>query len=44
VRDTPPPIPYREILLTAQIMDMIVDQLRTRRPPISPERGVERIA
>jgi len=25
--DTPPPIPYREILLTARIMDMIFDQL-----------------
>jgi predicted dehydrogenase len=44
VRDTPPPIPYREILLTVQIMDAIVDQLRTRRPPINPQRGLERIA
>jgi predicted dehydrogenase len=26
--DTPVPIPYREILLTARIMDMIFDQLR----------------
>jgi predicted dehydrogenase len=31
-RDTPPPIPYREIVLTARIMDAIFDQLRTRRP------------
>jgi predicted dehydrogenase len=29
---TPPPIPYREILLTARIMDEVFDQLRTRRP------------
>jgi len=27
IRDTPPPIPYREILLTARIMDAIFDQL-----------------
>jgi predicted dehydrogenase len=29
---TPPPIPYREILLTARIMDVVFDQLRARRP------------
>ncbi|MGA9471283.1 MAG: Gfo/Idh/MocA family oxidoreductase [Terriglobales bacterium] len=30
--DAPPPIPYREILLTARIMDMIFDQLRDQVP------------
>ena len=30
------PIPYREILLTARIMDMIFDQLRDQ-VPISPQ-------
>ncbi len=30
--DAPVPIPYREILLTARIMDAIFDQLRGRRP------------
>ena len=30
--DTPVPIPYREILLTARIMDAIFDQLRVGRP------------
>jgi len=44
VRDTPPPIPYREILLTAQIMDSIFEQLRTPRPSLRPEPGVERLA
>jgi predicted dehydrogenase len=29
-QDTPVPIPYREILLTARIMDAIFDQLRAR--------------
>jgi predicted dehydrogenase len=32
VRDTPVPIPYREILLGARIMDDIFDQLNRRRP------------
>src|SRR5690606_36466588 len=27
--DAPPPIPYREILLTARIMDAIFEQIRT---------------
>jgi predicted dehydrogenase len=31
VQDTPLPIPYREILLTAKIMDAIFDQLNTRQ-------------
>jgi len=31
VQDTPVPIPYREILLTAKIMDAIFDQLNTRQ-------------
>jgi predicted dehydrogenase len=30
--DSPVPIPYREILLTARIMDAIFDQLRDREP------------
>jgi len=30
--DTPVPIPYREILLTSRIMDMIFDQLRDQVP------------
>ena len=30
-RDGPVPIPYREILLTARIMDAIFDQLRDSR-------------
>jgi len=34
-RNTPPPIPYREILLTANIMDRIFSQLKT-----SPETTV----
>jgi len=31
---SPVPIPYREILLTARIMDAIFDQLDTRRSPV----------
>jgi predicted dehydrogenase len=31
VQDTPPPIPYREILLTARIMDGIFEQLSMRQ-------------
>jgi predicted dehydrogenase len=30
--DAPLPLPYREILLTARIMDQIFEQLRTQRP------------
>jgi len=30
--DTPLPIPYREIVLTARIMDAIFDQIRMRQP------------
>ncbi len=33
VQGTPVPIPYREILLTAKIMDDIFDQLAARRTP-----------
>ena len=38
-RDGPVPIPYREILLTARIMDAIFDQLRDsrREGPMAPE-------
>lgn len=32
VQGTPVPIPYREILLTAKIMDRIFDQLRAKHP------------
>ena len=37
--DAPVPIPYREILLTARIMDAIFDQLRTvgRQDPMAPQ-------
>ena len=31
--DTPPPIPYREILLTARIMDAIFDQISCEKRP-----------
>ena len=33
VEDTPPPIPYREILLSAKIMDVIFAELTERRLP-----------
>jgi predicted dehydrogenase len=44
VQDTPPPIPYREIVLTADIMDAIFDQLRARRSSLRPGSGIERLA
>jgi len=31
LEDAPPPIPYREIVITARIMDAIFDQLEARR-------------
>jgi hypothetical protein len=34
IQDTPVPIPYREILLTARIMDAIFDQLGARRSQV----------
>ena len=37
VQGSPVPIPYREILLTARIMDSIFDQLGARRPPAACE-------
>src|SRR5262245_9049822 len=40
VAGTPPPIPYREILLTARIMDAIFEQLRARRPAEVIDEGV----
>jgi hypothetical protein len=43
VQNTPPPIPYRDILLTAHIMDMIFEQLQSRRPA-SCEAGLEPLA
>jgi predicted dehydrogenase len=33
IHDTPPPIPYREIVLTARIMDAIIAQLGAERSP-----------
>ena len=40
--DAPVPIPYREILLTARIMDAIFDQLRTagRTGPMAPKHSI----
>src|SRR5262245_1132497 len=35
LHDTPPPIPYRDILMTASIMDAVFAQLRAR-PPVAP--------
>jgi len=35
IQGTPVPIPYREILLTARIMDAIFDQLRARRSQVN---------
>ena len=43
VRDTSPPIPYREILLTASIMDSILEQLRAQGPA-SRNGGREQLA
>jgi predicted dehydrogenase len=40
VQGTPPPIPYREILLTAHIMDEVFDQLRPRRLAEVIDEGV----
>jgi hypothetical protein len=40
VHDTPVPIPYREILLSARIMDDIFDQLNRRRPASVGKSGV----
>ena len=37
VEDTPVPIPYREILLTARIMDTIFVQLDSMRPQVQPQ-------
>ena len=40
VEDTPPPIPYREILLTARIMERIFEQLSQRSLAPSKDRQV----
>ena len=40
VKGAPPPIPYRQILLTAKIMDRIFDQLSAKRPLAVCESGV----
>ena len=37
--DTPPPIPYREILLTARIMDAIFEQVNVRSTVSTTEEG-----
>src|SRR4030095_2569487 len=44
VEGGPPPIPYREILRTAQIIDAILDQLRAQRASSHPEPPVDRLA
>jgi len=41
VQGTPVPIPYREILLTARIMDAIFDQLAARRSQVHFEFQVQ---
>jgi len=41
IQGTPVPIPYREILLTARIMDAIFDQLRARRSQVNFEFQVQ---
>lgn len=41
---TPPPIPYREILLTANIMDSIFTQLRGRPEPARMESSPEQMS
>jgi predicted dehydrogenase len=40
VRDQPPPIPYREILVTARIMDSIFDQVGPGRAVPGRDHGV----
>jgi predicted dehydrogenase len=40
VEDTSPPIPYREIILTARIMDAIFAQLHTRRTEVLDQMPV----
>jgi predicted dehydrogenase len=40
LEDTPPPIPYREIILTARIMDAIFAQLHTRRTEVLDQMPV----
>jgi len=41
LQDAPPPIPYREILLTARIMDAIFGQIAARRPQIGSDQVSE---
>ena len=43
VRDIPPPIPYREIVLTSYIMDAIFEQLRAKRAA-PPSNGLQQLA
>ena len=44
IHGTPVPLPYREILLTARIMDAIFDQLRARRSQVRSEfRAQDRV-
>ena len=44
VAGTPEPIPYREILLTARIMDTIFQQLESQREAGTAVRGTSRSA
>lgn len=41
--NTPVPIPYREILLTARLMDAIFEQISSRRPELAPAIAMDRV-
>jgi len=43
IQGTPVPIPYREILLTARIMDAIFDQLAARRSQVHFESNIQKL-
>jgi hypothetical protein len=42
-QDAPVPIPYREILLTAKIMDDIFAQLNSRKTEVNPRRHTSHV-
>jgi hypothetical protein len=42
--NTPPPIPYREILLTAQIMDEIFAQIAPEKAAVPVTETEQRVA
>jgi predicted dehydrogenase len=44
VEETPPPIPYREILLTARIMDAIFEQINAARSQRDSTFGAQPIS